>query len=111
MLLSACSGKAPDAPAAPAAHVETVACALGGATQFKPECTVEHAIVDGKHTLIVRQPSGSFRRFAVLADGRGLALADGAEAARRQLAGNLLEVAIGSDRYRFPVTVRAHASP
>lgn len=81
-----------------------IACALGGAQQFSAACDMERTSVEGMRLLIVRHPDGAFRRFEVLTDGRGIAVADGAEEARLALDGQELEVAVGSDRYRFPAT-------
>lgn len=81
-----------------------IACALGGAKQFSAACDMERTGVEGMRLLIVRHPDGAFRRFEVLTDGRGVAVADGAEEARLALDGKELEVAVGSDRYRFPAT-------
>jgi hypothetical protein len=56
--------------------------------------------------LTLRHPDGSFRRFNVLTNGRGLASADGAERARIVLLGDRrIEVTVGEDRYRLPVTL------
>jgi len=58
--------------------------------------------------LVVRHPDGAFRRFKVLKDGRGVAVADGADQAETTLSGEVLEVQVGSDRYRFPATQKQH---
>jgi hypothetical protein len=104
LLLAACSKT--DAPAS-AAGEEAIACALGGATTFANVCAVDRARQnDGALVLIVRHPGGAFRRFEVLKDGRGLAVADGAQEAQNTLSGTVLEVVVGDDRYRFPVHAR-----
>ncbi len=111
LLIAGCS--AADSPTADAPTQaegdERIACALGGATEFARNCAVERAEVEGAPILIVRHPDGGFRRFAVTDDGRGVAPADGAQDAAVALSGSLLEVTVGEDRYRFPVTVRDHA--
>lgn len=81
-----------------------IACALAGATEFARDCTVERAEQEGKLTLVVRHPDGGFRRFEVLTDGRGVAVADGAEQAEVAMVGSELEVVVGEDAYRFPAT-------
>ena len=106
VLLAGCSQQAP----AVAVGDEHIACALDGAAEFKPDCAVERAVNDGAMTLVVRHPDGGFRRFDVLADGRGVAVADGADEAQVVLAGDTLEVTVGTDRYRFPATARGNAA-
>lgn len=99
-LLAACGGS-------PAAKAEDrIDCALDGAPAFERVCTVERA--PGHDVLLtLRGPSGSFRRLVTTQDGRGVMAADGAEAANVKLVGEgLIEVSIGSDRYRLPARVR-----
>ncbi|GAA4643652.1 hypothetical protein GCM10023115_16120 [Pontixanthobacter gangjinensis] len=99
VLLASCSADV-DQPQAEAG-AETIECALGESGDFSATCQVERATADGLNLLVVRHPDGGFRRFEQLTDGRGLAEADGAEILVRSLQGDLLEVAIGPDRYRF----------
>ncbi len=108
LMLAACSSNA--APPETAEGAEHIACALGGDKAFKPVCAVERAQSDGKLVLIVRHPDGAFRRFDVLGGGQGLALSDGAETAAVAMAGADLEVAVGLDKYRFPVTAKGDAA-
>ncbi|HEX8061944.1 MAG TPA: hypothetical protein VF535_01885 [Allosphingosinicella sp.] len=99
-LLAACGG-----PAAPKAE-ERVECAVAGAAAFERVCTVERT-AGPDVLLILRSPSGSFRRLVATRDGRGVAAADGAEPATVTIVGQgLIEVAIGSDRYRLPAQIR-----
>jgi hypothetical protein len=87
-----------------------IECAVAGAAYFEPVCAVERVeLEDGSLSLVVWHPDGGFRRFSVLTDGRGLAVADGAEQAMIELVDGRLDVSVGSDRYRFPATVRANA--
>jgi hypothetical protein len=96
-LLGACGGP-PPAPA-----LERIECALDGAAAFGRVCTVERD--SGRLTL--RGPSGSFRRLVIARDGRGVAAADGAEAATVTILDkDRVEVSIGGDRYRLPALVR-----
>ncbi len=99
-LLAACGS--PPAPRA----VDLFECAVDGATEFARVCTVERS--PGPEVLLtVRSPSGSFRRLAATSDGRGVMAADGAEPAAVKVIGpNLVEVSIGTDRYRMPARVR-----
>jgi hypothetical protein len=105
LLLGACS--AGDAPAAGGTDgAENIACALGEGAQFAPVCGLERADRGGEKLYVVHHPDGGFRSFTVLANGAGLAAADGAEPATQTIAGNLLEVTVGEDRYRFPFKAR-----
>jgi hypothetical protein len=100
-LVSACGGP-------PTAHKaeERIECAVDGASEFERTCTVERT-AGPESLLTLRSPSGSFRRLAVTLDGRGVMAADGAEPATVTIVGrDLIEVSIGSDRYRLPARVR-----
>jgi hypothetical protein len=100
LFVAACGGP-------PAAKAEDrVECALEGAAAFERACTLERT--PGREIrLTLRGPSGSFRRLTVTRDGRGLTAADGAEPATvTVVAKDLIEVSIGSDRYRLPARVR-----
>lgn len=77
-------------------------CRIGGAEEWARDCTVER---EGE-ILTIRHADGGFRRFRVLADGRGLEAADGAEPAVVKIVGNQrIEVAAGADRYRLPARI------
>ncbi|WP_260923052.1 hypothetical protein [Novosphingobium sp. 9] len=84
---------------------DTIACAVGGEKAFKPDCTVQRVEVGGQLSLVVHHPDGGFRRFEVMQDGSGIAVADGALSASTRLSDGKLEVRVGSDRYRFPAHV------
>ncbi|MDN3645267.1 hypothetical protein QWY75_03480 [Pontixanthobacter aestiaquae] len=89
---------------------EMVECALGEGSAFGPDCLVERENVDGQKQLIVRHPDGGFRRFAQLDDGRGLVELDGADQLTRALDGNVLEISVGADRYRFTANVSGQSN-
>ncbi|MBB3941011.1 hypothetical protein GGR39_002679 [Novosphingobium fluoreni] len=89
---------------------ERISCALAGAGEFTQDCSVDRSQVDGKLTLVVRHPDGSFRRFTVVSDGRGVVVADGADQAKAVVQGDKLAVAVADDRYLFPATVKAKAA-
>jgi hypothetical protein len=110
--LAACNAAESDAAAGGegADGGNRIECALGGAASFSRQCGVEQVELDGVRTLIVHHPDGGFRRFEVLTDGRGLALADGAEEAIAEVVDGRLEISVGSDRYRFPATIRGDDS-
>lgn len=103
--------EAKEQPTRSASGNELIECAIGGAQWFLRECEVEKGSAeDGSRILIVRHPDGGFRRFTVLTDGRGLEPADGAEQAQADLVDGRLDIRVADDRYRFPATVKAHAS-
>ncbi len=105
LALSACSQ---EPTAAPGANENALKCALDGAAQFAPVCAVERETQDGALFLTVRHPDGGFRRFEVMTDGSGVALADGSETGEFSMGPDgQLEAKVGDDRYRFPVKVKA----
>jgi hypothetical protein len=100
LLLAACGGP----PGEKAG--ERIECAVDGSSRLERVCTVERS-PGPEVVLTVRSPSGSFRRLVATRDGRGVMAADGAEEARvTVIRKDLIEVAIGTDRYRLPATVR-----
>ncbi len=80
-----------------------VECALSGAAGFSADCTIERQEIEGQRLLIVRHPDGGFRRFELGVPGRGIVTADGVEQAAVERGDGLIEVRVGSDRYRLPV--------
>lgn len=110
--LAACSdGNRPPDPKQPAAGDEHIACAVGGENVFRKVCAVDRVRHDGTLTLVVRHPDGAFRRFDVYADGRGIAVADGAQQAVARYEDGLAELAVEGDRYRFPITLKRGDAP
>lgn len=107
-LLAACG----DADTAGDAHVATAAgerieCAVEGATAFARVCTAQRTAGAEGEVLIVRHPSGGFRRLLVARDGKGVVAADGAApAAVSVIADDRIEVAVAGDRYRLPATIK-----
>lgn len=84
---------------------DRIDCAVDGAQSFARVCAVEHGT---SGILVVRAPSGAFRRLVITSDGRGVTEADGAEPAEvRVLGPGAIEVTIAGDRYRLPATVKA----
>jgi hypothetical protein len=98
LTLAACSGKGSQAEA------ERIACALADAKTFTSACEVERSSLNGKSSVIIRHPDGSFRRFEVLSDGRSLATADGADPVEITANGNDTEITVGDDHYLLPAT-------
>ncbi len=101
LILTGCSAEAPQPQASSGA--ETIECALGEESAFAPACMVERVLTDGMRILIVRHPDGGFRRFQQVDDGRGLIVADGSDGARVSMDDDMMEIAVGPDRYRFRV--------
>lgn len=106
LLLTACGNGGAQPQASEGA--ERIACAIGPGAEFGPDCLVEHAARGSEHLLIVRQPSGGYRRFVELGNGRGVEAADGADAVTSRYHDGVLEVAVAQERYRFPVGDAAH---
>jgi hypothetical protein len=73
-----------------------IECAVGGGA-FERACTLERS---GDQALTVRHADGGFRRIRI-ENGEPTA-ADGAERATVTRSGEMVEVAIGRDRYRLP---------
>ena len=101
LLLAACS----KGGVAKVEDGESIACALGGSLQFKPQCTIERSSADGAEVIVVRLPEGGFHRFVVSKDGQQLLAADGADQSQSALKGDRFEVILGPDRFVIP----AHA--
>jgi len=104
LLLAACSK---GGVSAPAEEGESIACALAGSLQFKPDCTIERSGADSAQVIVVRLPDGAFHRFEVSKDGQQLLAADGADQSKSALKGDRFEVLLGPDRFVIP----AHAKP
>lgn len=109
VLLAGCTSDPGKAPAS-AEGGEHISCALAGAKDFSEACAVDRVQSGGKLTLVVRHPDGAFRRFAVVTDGRGLIVADGAEQAITAIQGDKLAVSVANDRYLFPVKMKSAAA-
>ena len=107
VLLAACGGDpAPEHNAFAETVRNRIDCRFPGNAQFERSCTFERDSNDAA-VLVIRKPDGGFRRLRIVADGRGVVAADGAEPARVTiLADNRIEVAIGGDFFRLPATVR-----
>lgn len=82
---------------------DQIACAVDGASEYANVCYSERWQADGNMLLVIRHPDGGFRRFEILPEGRGIAVADGMEDARIELKGDVIEASVGDDRYRIPI--------
>ncbi len=86
-----------------AAEDGRIECALEGAKLFDRTCTVEEISGRDGAVLVVGRANVGYRRLQIATDGRGVVSADGAEPAKVTIVGDgVIEVAIGSDRYRLP---------
>ena len=86
-----------------AAENGRIECALEGAKLFDRTCTVDEMSGADGTVLVVGRANVGYRRLQITTDGRGVVSADGAEPAKVSIVGNnMIEVAIGHDRYRLP---------
>lgn len=86
-----------------AAQEGRIECALEGSKLFDRTCTVEEMSSADGAILVVGRSNVGYRRLQITTDGRGVVSADGAEPAKVSIVGdNVIEVAIGKDRYRLP---------
>jgi len=86
-----------------AAEDGRIECALEGTKLFDRTCIVEEMSSEGGAILVVGRSNVGYRRLQITTDGRGVVSADGAEPAKVSIVGdNVIEVAIGNDRYRLP---------
>lgn len=115
LALAACNGAPDNAVLAEveadqvraAAEAGRVPCALGGATAFRIDCSMERIAGADGETMVLGRDDAGYRRFRVTTDGRGVIAADGSEPARVTIVEDgLIEVAVGADRYRLPATMR-----
>lgn len=108
LALSACQQQSTNASTAPTGTpaAPLLLCATGGGPLTRV-CSVER--YDDQHGggLIVYNVDGGFHRLRIVADGRGVASADGAvPASVSQVDADHVDVTIGEDRYRLPATVK-----
>lgn len=117
VMLAACNGDAEEATLGEQTTGEadasrSIPCALDESPEFSAICTRTTIPGEEGSQLILEGPDGSFRRFMIVSDGRGLVAADGAiQPQIRILADDRIEVEIGGDRYRLPATVAGTAPP
>ena len=82
-----------------------ISCAIGSATQFTRNCSVERVAKDGGLSLVIRHEDGGFRRLRVMSDGSGVLASDGADEAHIAVFDGEIEVTLGDDRYVLPATI------
>src|SRR5690606_28997244 len=109
VLLAACKVAEDPQAAAQEAREEAggsvVACAHGEA-EYAQDCWYERSDEDGQRLLVIHHQDGSFRRFEIVDDGRGLVAADGADAAQVAVEGEMIEVTLADYRYLLPATIK-----
>lgn len=120
LALAACGDRKPDhgtiasyeaQQKAESADDGRIECAKGAAGKLARTCTIDREQTAQGLVLTVRHADGAFHRLLVTKDGRGVISADGAEPAKVTILDNQeIEVAIGSDRYRLPATVKPDAA-
>ena len=103
MALGACSEEQATPPPPPAASEQMLDCAIGPGTGFSESCTLQKFERENETIYRVNHPGGGFRMFTVAADGSGMVPYDGADGAVNRLEGEMLEVTVGDERYRFPI--------
>ena len=97
------AGCSSEAPPAPEPEGQLIPCAIGPGTDFEPVCTGEQITSEeGADVFIIHHPDGSFRRFEMLPDGKGVALADGADELTQEVEGDDLVITLERSRYRLP---------
>lgn len=102
LALAACSDTEEPIPTAVDEGDQMLECAIGPGTEFSESCTLQKLDREDETIYRVNHPGGGFRLFSAAEDGSGLIPHDGAEGAVNTLVGDVLEVAVGEDRYRFP---------
>ncbi|WP_137897276.1 hypothetical protein [Sphingomonas sp. 2SG] len=115
LLLAACSDPRADgntlaqvesAQAEAAEDDGNILCARDGES-LKRDCTVEQTQSERGLILTVRHADGGFHRLLVTRDGRGVVAADGAEPAKVTIPEpGVIDVALGTDRFRLPATIK-----
>lgn len=81
---------------------QALSCAIGPGAGFSDSCTLQRLESEDATIYRVNHPGGGFRLFDIDEDGAGLVPHDGADGAVNRLDGDVLEVQVGQDRYRFP---------
>lgn len=103
-LLAACSGgEQAEQEAKLGPEPEKIWCALGGASEFKQDCTVERGKDGDAATFVIRHPDGGFHRLEASKDGQQLLAADGADGTQSARKQDRYEVILGDNRYVIPV--------
>jgi hypothetical protein len=111
LIVAGCGSKPAD-PFGSAPKADRIECRTGAAVSFERACVVERSVGKDGLNLTIRHRDGGFRHFLVTSDGRGVVVADGAEAAIVKLEGNHdILVTVGDDSYRLPATVKAVSRP
>ncbi|MCT2558764.1 hypothetical protein N0B51_07200 [Tsuneonella sp. YG55] len=107
LALAACGRGATQSQAAEGAT--RIECALGEGSRFSPDCLVERVQGEEGSEFVVRHGDGKFRRFRIAPDRHGMVAIAGADDAVNafEVDPPILQVTVGSDRYRFPADIDA----
>lgn len=84
---------------------DPIGCAIGPASALSDDCRLERVGRGASAQFIAHHPDGGFRRFVQASDGSGIIPADGADEAVSTVAGDVIEIALGQDRYRIPLAL------
>ena len=79
----------------------SVACALGGASDFASECRLVQSGEGTGAVYVMRHPDGGFRTLVPADTPAGLAESDGSQIATSKREGGDIVLMIGDDRYRW----------
>ena len=79
----------------------SVACALGGASDFASECRLFQRGEGTGAVYVMRHPDGGFRTLVPADTPAGLAESDGSQIATSKREGGDIVLMIGDDRYRW----------
>ncbi|WP_324827258.1 hypothetical protein [Qipengyuania zhejiangensis] len=101
LLLIGC-GDQPKSPPISDQGGEPVECALDGAAEFAPVCTLTQISSVSGPVWVVQHPDGGFRRFVLADTASGFASADGSARARSETMEGQSVTAVENDRYRWP---------
>lgn len=103
--LAGCSQQSSNQQPVTADPDHAVSCRTGGETEMRPLCAAEQ---EG-NIVTLRTPSGAFRRFRIVPDGRGLVAADGAAPAHvKILSPKQIEVTVENDHYLLPAKMASN---
>lgn len=88
---------------------DEIACAHAADTRFTADCWFERSDTEDTKIVVVHHPDGSFRRFQIVDDGRGLISADGSEELSVAVMDDMIQVTLADYRYLFPATIASNA--
>lgn len=112
--LSACSDEDADILAAQEAALvgNKIECALDAVEEFTMTCATERVVEEDQTLLMIRHFDGSFKRFRILTDGRGLEAAEGFDPIYIEIIDddNIMLIS-GADRYKLKARFTGGGQP